>query len=193
MLQFEFEYVLGVGVEIGINFDVRQMLHFLTHGFKWDPTSNQIASVHVGWSLDIGFQAGGDASWVFGYSTSRVTGVDGFGWGFSAEAGSVIGAGFDIAWPLPGDGMPNQFTIEFSAESAKVEVSAFFSHAIIVGYLDKGEYIPHLYMWSESYRIFVSDVIDMFYKQKSKILGSCLQNRLPKWLKLQASPGVITM
>ena len=66
--------------------------------------------------------------------------VDGFGWGLSAEFGSVTGAGFDIAWPLPGDGMPNQFTVEWGDASAKAELSIAFSHGVIIGYYDKGEY-----------------------------------------------------
>ena len=102
-----------------------------------------MASVHVGTSLDLGVQAGADSGWAFGYHTSRVNGVDGFGWGFSTEFGGGLGGGFDVAWPLPGDGMPNQFVVEFGDASAKFEVTIKYSHGVIIGYFDKGEYCQH--------------------------------------------------
>ena len=139
-LQVEFDYIAGLEVEIGVNFDVKQIAHFLTQGFRWDPTSNQIASVHVGIGIDAGIQAGADLSFALGYHTSRCDGVDGFGWGFSAEYGGGVGMGAAIAYPLPGDGLPNQITVETSA-SAKLELSVFVGHGVIVGYFDKGKFL----------------------------------------------------
>lgn len=115
------------------------MLHFLTQGFRWDPKSNQIASVHVGFVLDVGIQAGADGSLALGYHTSRVDGVDGYGWGFSLEGGAGGGMGVSIAYPLPGEGMPNQITVEAGA-SGKVEASVFMGHDVIIGYFDKGKF-----------------------------------------------------
>ena len=64
-----------VGLEAGISIDVRQILHFLSHDFQWDPSVTQLLSFHVGYAVDIGAQAGGDVGFCVGYHTSRVTGV----------------------------------------------------------------------------------------------------------------------
>ena len=65
----------GVGLEAGISIDVRQILHFLSHNFQWDPSFTQIVSFHVGYAVDFGVQGGGDLGFCVAYHTSRVTGV----------------------------------------------------------------------------------------------------------------------
>jgi hypothetical protein len=126
----------GAGLEAGISIDVRQILYFLSHGFEWDPSFTQLLSFHVGYALDIGPQGGVDVGLCIGYHTSRVTEVNGFGWGFSIEAGAGYSGGISVGWPLPGTHIPNQFVVQIIGLGATAEAAAFWNHNIIVGYYD---------------------------------------------------------
>ena len=67
--------IAGIGFEAGISIDVRQILHFLSHNFQWDPSFTQIVSFHVAYAVVLGVHGGGDLGFCVAYHTSRVTGV----------------------------------------------------------------------------------------------------------------------
>ena len=41
--------------------------------------------------------------------------------------------GLNVAWPIPGTHIPNQFAVQVFGAGAKLEAAAFVNHAIIVG------------------------------------------------------------
>lgn len=41
--------------------------------------------------------------------------------------------GLNVAWPIPGTHIPNQFAVQVIGAGAKLEAAAFVNHAIIVG------------------------------------------------------------
>lgn len=132
----EVEAVVGVAFEVGVSIDVKQLLFYIANGLRWDPSNTQLASFHAAYALDAGVQGGGDIGFSVAYHTSGVSGVNGFGWGFSLEGAYAYGAGVGISWPLPGSHVPNQFVAQVLGVGAKLEMAAFFNHAIIVAYLD---------------------------------------------------------
>ena len=70
----EAEYFVGAAFEIGISLDVGELLYLIANG-HWQKSKTKIASVHVGWAIDCGAQAGGDLGFSIAYHTSGVTGV----------------------------------------------------------------------------------------------------------------------
>ena len=108
----EIEAVVGVAFEVGVSIDVKQLLFYIANGLRWDQSMTQLASFHVAYALDAGVQGGGDIGFSVAYHTSRVSSVNGFGWGFSLEGAFDYAAGVGISWPLPGSHIPNQFVAQ---------------------------------------------------------------------------------
>eukprot|EP00956_Cyclotella_meneghiniana_P008259 scaffold11019_cov38-Cyclotella_meneghiniana.AAC.1 len=129
----EVEGWAGIVLEFGLSIDVRQLVYYIHHGFKWDPLTTQLISVHVGYAFDIGVQGGGDAGFSIAYHTSAVTGVNGFGWGLSLEGAYEYAVGLNVGWPFPGTHIPNQYVVQVIGAGAKLEAAGFINHAIIVG------------------------------------------------------------
>ena len=121
---------VGVGVEVGLSIDVGQLLYFITHGFKFDPSFTQIMSLHVGYAFSFGAQAGASAGVAVAYDTSRVTGVGGFGWGVSLEGAFEYKVGASVNWPIPGSHVPNQFVVAPAGAGAEVVVSGSLGHSV---------------------------------------------------------------
>lgn len=132
----EVEAVVGVAFEVGVSIDVKQLLFYIGNGLRWDQSMTQLASFHVAYALDAGVQGGGDIGFSVAYHTNRVSKVNGFGWGFSLEGAYGYAAGVGISWPLPGSHVPNQYVAQVMGIGVKLEMAAFFNHAIIVAYYD---------------------------------------------------------
>ena len=52
LVTYELESVVGMVIEFGLSIDVKQLVYFIAHGFKWDPLTTQLISVHVGYAFD---------------------------------------------------------------------------------------------------------------------------------------------
>ena len=59
--------------------------------------------------------------------------MNGFGWGLSLEGAFEYAVGLNVAWPIPGTHIPNQYVVQVIGAGAKLEAAGFINHAIIVG------------------------------------------------------------
>jgi len=128
--------VAGAVLEAGISIDIKQILHYFTYNGHWNKINTQVASFHVAYAIDLGVQAGVEGGLSIAYHTSPPKDVSGFGYGFSFEGAAGYAAGLSVAWPMPGEHVPNQFVAQIVGAGGSFEFAAFWCHAIIVGFYD---------------------------------------------------------